>query len=705
MTHDAAVQSRNMKRALFSSRNRMRDRTLNLSRPAPPLQSINGKHFTTRATGLLVSRDEPMVHPRFSDRKSARVPRTTDTALSNVSPRLSPGATLGQSDVREKPNISLRPPFKSQIPPPTGILENSVERPPAVVESVGKAIAHLMHLSAPSSNSYDKASCTCAKTPERYYIEIRYLQLLYERFLSSLVEDTEDLSPIYNRFVRAFVNCNALGHAARTLHELLERGHHPDHDTFAALIEGYAARGACSRALRFFELMLREGLKPSAQICEKIIEACVADERAEAALHIGEEMQRLGVHPTHVTGDALVVAHLLSGDHDRAKKCIEQRLVSTDMSDAKLRKKTIHSMWSTLLNSRRRPSHVTVLAFESMAETMRRQGISLPPFYYSKLIVWLNARQAFDLAHRVYLTALAHVGAKRTVLNAAIWGAAEAGRPDLAEEVFSQFAGADSGGPNLVTFNGLLHAHAKTGDTERVRGLYRRMLEAGITPDLRTYNLLLKAYTRAGQLSEARQVYDVMVSAGVRPDVYTFNTLMSGHYANRDWRGVVWWSGELAQQPQHQHPHHLRRGDAVTVNILLSCVLLNDEFQLGVSDIWDLYRSTVLSQPQSGGSVPPTSLHKGLIPRLIAQYPKFTRLLGATADSIARDAVVSATAPLAEKGKAIHFRAGINRETFKVFATAFWRRRDLASARQVIWDGRRWAALQRGLKEKDSEPD
>jgi pentatricopeptide repeat domain-containing protein 1 len=80
---------------------------------------------------------------------------------------------------------------------------------------------------------------------------------------------------------------------------------------------------------------------------------------------------------------------------------------------------------------------------------------------------------------------------------------------------------------NMVTYNILIDAYARTGQWARAAEVLGPIAAAGLTPEARTYNAVIAACGKAGQPSAAVGVYERMLADGVEPTGTTYTSVIS----------------------------------------------------------------------------------------------------------------------------------------------------------------------------------
>ena len=58
--------------------------------------------------------------------------------------------------------------------------------------------------------------------------------------------------------------------------------------------------------------------------------------------------------------------------------------------------------------------------------------------------------------------------------------------------------------------------------------MFSEMTRSELTPDAITYNILIEAYCREGNSREVSQLLDLMVGKGILPNASTYNAIVNG---------------------------------------------------------------------------------------------------------------------------------------------------------------------------------
>ncbi|XP_020589669.1 pentatricopeptide repeat-containing protein At4g39620, chloroplastic-like [Phalaenopsis equestris] len=83
--------------------------------------------------------------------------------------------------------------------------------------------------------------------------------------------------------------------------------------------------------------------------------------------------------------------------------------------------------------------------------------------------------------------------------------------------------------PNIVTYNILLRAFARSGDLKQVDAIFNDLDSTIISPDIYTYNGIMDAFGKNGMLREMEMVLRRMKSNQCKPDTITYNILIDSY--------------------------------------------------------------------------------------------------------------------------------------------------------------------------------
>eukprot|EP00434_Breviolum_minutum_P034244 symbB.v1.2.030299.t2/scaffold3332.1/size58911/4 len=121
--------------------------------------------------------------------------------------------------------------------------------------------------------------------------------------------------------------------------------------------------------------------------------------------------------------------------------------------------------------------------------------------------------------------------AKRDVFNQLLSRAAQLEGFSMAASLFADLGGSIT--PNVETFNTMMLAAAKNGDTAaaeiwyaRAQGWFQRMDGFNLQPDVVSYTTIISAAAKSGNLPVAEEWFQAAVAQGITPNVVTFTSLI-----------------------------------------------------------------------------------------------------------------------------------------------------------------------------------
>jgi leucine-rich PPR motif-containing protein len=95
--------------------------------------------------------------------------------------------------------------------------------------------------------------------------------------------------------------------------------------------------------------------------------------------------------------------------------------------------------------------------------------------------------------------------------------------------------------PNIVTFNSLIDACAKTRSISLAMEVWSIMTESDVSPNLITYNTMINAFAQACDSQSAETWMEKMLADKIEPDIFTFNAMVSICAKRGDCDGAERW--------------------------------------------------------------------------------------------------------------------------------------------------------------------
>jgi leucine-rich PPR motif-containing protein len=108
--------------------------------------------------------------------------------------------------------------------------------------------------------------------------------------------------------------------------------------------------------------------------------------------------------------------------------------------------------------------------------------------------------------------------------NNIIWCAGNAGRIDLAKNLFQEMLKKTDLKPNIYTYGALMHGFAKTKSYRQALAYLDRMTAEGIIPNQIVFTSAMEACAEAGKYKEALAVMNKIHALGLKPDVTMINS-------------------------------------------------------------------------------------------------------------------------------------------------------------------------------------
>lgn len=112
--------------------------------------------------------------------------------------------------------------------------------------------------------------------------------------------------------------------AKETFQAMINRGLHPNKYHFAAVMEGYAARGDVEGAMAVMDSALKEGIRPNVEMYTILITACTRSKRPRRAFRIFQAMLAKGVQPDVLCVLALTWSFFVARQTGKARRILLQ---------------------------------------------------------------------------------------------------------------------------------------------------------------------------------------------------------------------------------------------------------------------------------------------------------------------------------------------------------------------------------------------
>ncbi|CAK0884407.1 unnamed protein product, partial [Prorocentrum cordatum] len=131
---------------------------------------------------------------------------------------------------------------------------------------------------------------------------------------------------------------------------------------------------------------------------------------------------------------------------------------------------------------------------------------------------------------------------RRQALHSAGERAGEAGLMIRAEQWLSALIGEDLFSPDVVSYNTVIHAYARTGNVDRAEFWLQQMVKANLVPNEVTMGSLINACAEAGKLNRAERILEAMTEDHhLKPNDICYNAVIKACVNCRSFqRAEVW---------------------------------------------------------------------------------------------------------------------------------------------------------------------
>jgi len=334
--------------------------------------------------------------------------------------------------------------------------------------------------------------------------------------------------------------------------------------TYNTLVKAHLRAGSITKARDTVAQMRRAGLEPNTVTFNELLDATLVH-KPGSAWSIIEEMKSCGATPNHIT-----CSILLKNIHPRssgAAEHIDLKLVVSLVGalDTEIDEILLGSSLEACMRAGQ-----TALLPPLLKRQQNSTGLAIRNSYTFGILIRANGLVG-DLAgvwdtwramkaRRVAPTSIAlgcmvealstnddpeagyelihAVQAEEdpqtaTIVNAVIYcsvlkGLLHLKRFERMWEVYEEML-AKNVGFQVVTYNVLMDACARSGDMSKVTSLLADMDRQGVTPSLITYSTLIKGYCQEGNLEKAFELLETMQhNTDHKPEEFCYNALLSG---------------------------------------------------------------------------------------------------------------------------------------------------------------------------------
>lgn len=154
--------------------------------------------------------------------------------------------------------------------------------------------------------------------------------------------------------------------------------------------------------------------------------------------------------------------------------------------------------------------------------------------YKPLIAVWAKRGDAIRAERLIDLMVSNGISPDSALLGMVIHACAKAGDAQRAEQAFKRIATRTGEKPNVICYNALIDAFAKSGETALAERWLTTMSEEGVQPTVASYTSVLHAHARAGDLRAAERTLERMTESGVQANVVSYGALLQGFVKTGD---------------------------------------------------------------------------------------------------------------------------------------------------------------------------
>ncbi|XP_074303428.1 uncharacterized protein LOC141637917 isoform X1 [Silene latifolia] len=420
-----------------------------------------------------------------------------------------------------------------------------------------------------------------------------------ELFLAMMEERVYPDVITYSVLINGFCTMGKLGTAKEILCNMYRVGVLPNHVMYATMIYSLCKQGRVMEALKNYAAMNFDGYKADIQTCNLLVSTMSGQKMFLKAENFMQHMSRMGTIPNSVTYDCMIDGYSNIGDESKAfslfDEMIEQGHCPSRFTYGSLLKglcrggnlwaakkffKLVHCIpgvadivsYNTLLGEMCKLGKLTDAM--DLCHKMIRNGILPDEHTYASLLSGLCKKGKIVIAillfedsvqkgilsssslvvQTILVDALFKTGHPNVAsyfyedmvrsgvyldviaANTISHGYSRNGMMVKAEEVFELLKERSS--PNLVSYNILLHGHAKQGNLSNCLGLYNSLKKKGFLPDSLTCYSLILGLCESRSMELALKSLRKMILEGIIPNQPTFNLLVR-KYSERGFMDIV----------------------------------------------------------------------------------------------------------------------------------------------------------------------
>jgi pentatricopeptide repeat protein len=341
----------------------------------------------------------------------------------------------------------------------------------------------------------------------------------------------------YNTILKAYQKSNR-SNAVEKAEEIFNAISSPDTITYSTLLTIYAQKGHVDKALALLHRMDNNECRPDTQTYNSALNMFQRSTEWNAAEKAVQFFAAIP-SPNTVTYNTLINIYAQRGDVENAFTLLHQMQLDWKSGKNKNCRPDTHT-YGTILNAlqKSKPSDVVERAeqiFGAM-EAPNTVTYNILLNIYAKSGDTENALRLLDQMQSDYKSGKnkdcrPNIRTYNTVLNS-LQRSDRSDATEKAEQIFSIIPW-----PDTITYSTLLNVYAKSSETDKALGVFRRMQSdfnsgknVNCRPDLRTYNTILKVLARSNQadsVEKSQQIFNTIPA----PDTITYNTLLN-LYAN-----------------------------------------------------------------------------------------------------------------------------------------------------------------------------
>jgi len=362
------------------------------------------------------------------------------------------------------------------------------------------------------ATAYNCALEACAACNDRTSAEV-----LFKR-----MSENDNIDVVsYNTYLKVLLYAGAREEVARIFREMRGRDLAPNVVTYNSLVRDAIARQDTARAWSLVGTMEQAGVMPDAFTCSILMKSVKHSPCPDDVDRIIDLIQRTKVIPDEVLVNCLLDACVRLRDTQRLTKVLQQfrarGVVPSPHAYATLIRAYGHArrvdraweLWHELTGGEGSAGG-SEEAFAAMVEACLAGGD-----LQGAVGIFREAGERLQSFARA-----------PSVFSAIVKACLLSKQQQLAIELYSETK--DLFVCGRVSFNTMIDAFVRSGDTAKATELFRDMALKNVTPDLITYSTLIKGHCSRGDLEQGLQLLGLMQRRGIAPDAVLFNSILDG---------------------------------------------------------------------------------------------------------------------------------------------------------------------------------